>query len=77
MSQRLRATYQGGIFVPETPCDLPEGTGVDLIVHGATLLPPEVTDPDERERILAGMIERMQKNPIPLDAPPLDRDRES
>jgi predicted DNA-binding antitoxin AbrB/MazE fold protein len=74
MSQRLRATYRSGIFVPESPCDLPEGAAVDLTVHGLALLPPEVTDPEERQRILAGMIERMQKNPIPPEAPPLDRE---
>ena len=74
MSQRLRATYRGGIFVPESPCDLPEGAAVDLTVHGPLLLPPEVTDPEERGRILARMMERMQQNLIPHDAPPLDRE---
>jgi predicted DNA-binding antitoxin AbrB/MazE fold protein len=72
--QRVRATYRGGIFVPEAPCDLPEGAAVDLTVHGPILLPPEVTDPEERGRILATMIDRMQKNPIPPDAPPLNRE---
>ncbi len=74
MSRRLRATYRSGIFVPESACDLPEGAAVDLTIHGPIFLRPEVTDPEERKRILAGMIERIQKNPIPPDAPPLDRE---
>jgi predicted DNA-binding antitoxin AbrB/MazE fold protein len=74
MSQRLRATYRGGIFVPESPCHLPEGAAVDLTIDGPALLAPEVTDPEERQRILSGMVERMQKNLIPPDPPPLDRE---
>jgi predicted DNA-binding antitoxin AbrB/MazE fold protein len=74
MSQRLKARYQGGTFVPEAPCDLPEGAEVELIVQGPMVLPPEVTDPVERERILEALIERMKENPIPPDAPPLTRE---
>lgn len=60
--------------MPESPCDLPEGTAVHLTIHGPTLLSPEATDPEDQKRILAGMIERMQKHPLPPDAPPLDRE---
>ncbi len=74
MSQRLRATYQRGAFIPETPCDLPEGAEVELILRGPTILPPEVTEPEERARILARLVDRMQQNPIPAEAPPLTRE---
>lgn len=74
MAQRLKATYRQGTFVPEEPPYLPEGAEVDLIIEGPLLAPPEVTDPVERARILDEMIDRMQKNPIPSDAPPLTRE---
>jgi hypothetical protein len=74
MTQRLRATYQRGAFVPDTPCDLPEGAEVEIILQGPTLLPPEVTEPEERMRILTEMVDRMQQNPIPAEAPPLTRE---
>jgi predicted DNA-binding antitoxin AbrB/MazE fold protein len=74
MAQRLRAKYQGGAFVPDAPFHLPEGAEVELIVEGPTLVPPEVTDPEERARILDAVIRRMQENPIPPDAPPLTRE---
>jgi predicted DNA-binding antitoxin AbrB/MazE fold protein len=74
MSQRLKAIYRSGSFVPEAPFSLPEGTEVELIVQGPTTVPPEVTDPGERARILEEIIDRMQKNPIPPDAPPLTRE---
>ena len=49
-SRRVKATYQKGIFLPEAPCDLPEGAAVELIVQGPIMLPPSVSDPEERAR---------------------------
>lgn len=74
MSQRLKATYRGGSFVLEAPCDLPDGTEVELIVQRPRLRQPEVTDPEERARIMGELIERMQQNPIPQGSPPLTRE---
>lgn len=69
MAQRLRAIYQNGAFVPQSPCDLPENSEVDLVIEKPHVLPPLVTDPEERKRILEQMVERMRSNPIPADAP--------
>ncbi|MBA3322754.1 MAG: antitoxin family protein [Pyrinomonadaceae bacterium] len=69
MSQRLRAIYQGGAFIPQAPCDLPENSEVELVIERPRTLPPPVTDPEERKRILERMVERMRANPIPADAP--------
>lgn len=74
MSQRLKAIYRKGTFVPEAPPHLPEGAEVELIIEGPTIMLPEVTDARERERILEAMIQRIQQNPIPPGAPPLTRD---
>jgi predicted DNA-binding antitoxin AbrB/MazE fold protein len=74
MMQRLKAIYQNGAFVPQTPCDLPENSEVELIIEGPRVLPPTITDPEERKRILAEMVERMRANPIPTDAPHFTRE---
>lgn len=69
MSQRLKAVYQNGAFIPHAPCDLPENSEVELTIHDPRDLPPTVTDPAERERIMAELIQNMRDNPIPADAP--------
>lgn len=74
MSQRLKAIYQNGAFIPQVPCDLPDGSEVELTLHEPRTIPPRVTDPEERKRILARMIERMLANPIPANAPRFTRE---
>lgn len=69
MAQRLKAIYQNGAFVPQSPCDLPENSEVDLVIESPHVLQPLVTDPAERKRILERLVERMRSNPIPADAP--------
>ena len=68
MAQRLKAIYQNGAFVPQSPCDLPENSEVDLVIE-PRVLQPLVTDPEERKRILDQLVDRMRANPIPADAP--------
>lgn len=72
--QRLKAVYQNGAFVPQAPCDLPEGSEVELTIHDPYTIPPSVTDPEERKRIINRMIERMRANPIPANAPHFTRE---
>ena len=74
MSRILKAVYHNGAFFPKAPCDLPEDSEVELIVQGPYTLPPEVTNPRERERILKTLIERMQQNPLPPETPAFTRD---
>ena len=74
MSQRVRAIYQQGAFIPQEPCDLPEGSQVELIIENPHIIPPVVTDPEERKRILERMVERMRANPIPANAPRFTRE---
>jgi predicted DNA-binding antitoxin AbrB/MazE fold protein len=69
MSQTLKAIYRDGAFIPHTPCDLPEGSEVELTISETRVMPPKATDPEERKRILEGMVARMRANPIPADAP--------
>lgn len=74
MTQTIRAVFRNGTFVPQTPPKLAEESEVELTIHGPTLLPPTVTDPDERARILRELIESMNRNPIPADAPRFTRE---
>jgi hypothetical protein len=45
-----------------------------LIIEEPRVIPPAVTDPEERKRILKRMVERMRANPIPADAPRFTRE---
>ena len=74
MSQRLRAVYRRGAFHPRKSCDLPDGSEVELIVQGPFILPPDVKEAKEQERILKTVIENMQRHLIPVGAPPLTRE---
>jgi len=74
MTQQVRAIYHKGTFVLQEPFDLPEGSQVELIVQGPLILPPEVTDPAERERLWQTLFERMDQNPIPAGAPRFTRE---
>jgi hypothetical protein len=75
MADYVRAVFEHGTFVPETPCDVPEGTTVLLAVHSRTAIsPPEAKAPEERARILRGIVERMHRNPLPANTGHFDRD---
>ena len=74
MAQRLKAIYQNGAFIPQSPCDLPENSEVDLVIEKLHILPPLVTDPEERKRILEELVQNMRDNPIPEDAPHFTRE---
>ena len=74
MSQTLKAIYRDGAFVPQSPCDLPDGAEVEITVHAPNLIPPEVTDPEERRRLMEELLQNMLDNPIPENAPRLTRE---
>lgn len=74
MIQRITATFKNGAFVPDEECNLPENARVQVIFKPDNLVPPKVTDEEERAAILARMAERRQKNPIPENAPKFTRE---
>jgi predicted DNA-binding antitoxin AbrB/MazE fold protein len=75
MSKILKAVYHDGAFVPKEPCDVPENAEVELIIQGPYLIPPQVTETEQREQILRTLLERMKQNPIPAGAPIPTRDQ--
>ena len=74
MSQRVRAVFHDGVFVPQQPCDLPEGSEVELTVDDPYTIQPEITDPVERAALLKEVVRSMRENPIPTNAPRFTRD---
>jgi predicted DNA-binding antitoxin AbrB/MazE fold protein len=74
MSQQVRAVFHDGVFVPQEPCDLPEGSEVRLTVDDPYTIPPEITDPAERAALLKEVVGSMRENPIPANAPGFTRD---
>lgn len=74
MSQRVRFVFRDGVFIPQQPCDLPEGSEVQLTVDDPYTIPPEITEPTERAAQLKDLVLRMRENPIPHDAPRFTRD---
>ena len=74
MSQRIRAVFHDGAFIPQQPCDLADGSEVDLTIESPRVLPPEEKDPEERKRILKEVVESMGQNPFPENAPRFTRE---
>jgi predicted DNA-binding antitoxin AbrB/MazE fold protein len=74
MPQSLKATYRNGAFVPQTAFELAEGTEVELLVQPSQVAPPSIVDLEAKQQFLKSLVERMQQNPIPADAPKFDRE---
>ncbi len=74
MSQALKAVYRNGAFILQTAFEMPEGTEVELLIQPHQVVPPPITDAETKRQLLKSLIQRMQKNPIPLDAPQFTRD---
>lgn len=74
MSQRIRAVFHDGVFVPQQQCDLPEGSEVELTLDDPYTIPPRITDPEERAKALGEVVRSMRENPIPANAPRFTRE---
>lgn len=74
MTQSLRAIYRNGAFIPQAAFELPEGTEVELLVQIAQITSPPIADLAAKRQFLRALVERMQQNPIPLNAPHFTKD---
>ncbi|HIK10299.1 MAG TPA: antitoxin family protein [Oscillatoriaceae cyanobacterium M33_DOE_052] len=74
MPETLKAIYHNGAFILETPDDLPEGTEVEILMKSSHLLLHPISDITEKQRFLKALVERMQQNPIPFNAPSFTRE---
>jgi predicted DNA-binding antitoxin AbrB/MazE fold protein len=74
MSQTLKAIYHNGAFIPQIPCNFPEGFEVEIQVQSSSVIPPKISDANARQIFLKSLVERMQQNPIPPNAPQFTRE---
>jgi predicted DNA-binding antitoxin AbrB/MazE fold protein len=74
MTQALKATYRNGAFILQTACELPEGTEVELFIQSPYVVSPPISDLETKRQFLKSLTERMQQNPIPLNAPRFTRE---
>lgn len=74
MPQSLKAIYRNGTFVLQTAFELPEETEVELLVQSPQTLSPPIADIEAKRQFLKALVERMQQNPIPMNAPQFTRD---
>jgi predicted DNA-binding antitoxin AbrB/MazE fold protein len=74
MTDTVTAVFEHGVFQPESPCDLPEGTRVVLAISPASAAAPfQQPSAEERSRILREVVQRMMGNPIPPHSPRFTR----
>lgn len=82
MLEIIEAVYKNGAFVPEKSFDFPEGARVKIVIETvvqesetkSNIQEPTITDPEERKKVLAQLIENMKSNPIPPEAPKFTRE---
>ena len=74
MPQALKAIYRNGTFILQTAFELPEGTEVELMIQSPQIVSSSTLDPKIKQQLLKSLIERMQQNPIPPNAPRFTRD---
>lgn len=74
MLQPLKAVYRNGAFVLQTAFEFPEETEVELLIQSPQAVSPPITDIETKRQFLKSLIERMQQNPIPLNAPRFTRE---
>ncbi len=74
MPQTLKAIYRNGTFILQTAFELPEGTEVDLLIQSPQVVSPPIADVEAKRQFLRSLIERMQQNPIPMNAPQFSRE---
>ncbi len=72
--QALKAIYRNGTFILQSAFELPEGTEVELLVQSPHVVSPLLSGVEIKKQFLKSLVERMQQNPIPLNAPRFTRD---
>ena len=74
MKRTITATYRGGVFHPDEPCNLPEGATVEIRELANEVRSPLEADPAERRRVMSELVKSMTENPLYLSSPRFTRD---
>lgn len=72
--QALKAIYRNGTFILQSAFELPEETEVELLIQSPHVVSPLLSGVEVKKQFLKSLVERMQQNPIPLNAPRFTRD---
>ncbi|MDJ0580298.1 antitoxin family protein [Crocosphaera sp.] len=64
MLKKVKATYSNGAFIPNSPCDLPENTEVELMVNLPFEYNQDVLDPETRKAIVHELLTRMRQTSL-------------
>ena len=72
--QALKAIYRNGTFILQSAFELPEETEVELLIQSPHVVSPLLSGVEVKKQFLKSLVERMQQNPIPLNAPRSTRD---
>jgi predicted DNA-binding antitoxin AbrB/MazE fold protein len=74
MMEVVEAVYKNGAFVPEKSFDFPEGARVKIMIDASPSNNESELSASEKSKRLRELVEQMQKNPIPLNAPRFSRE---
>lgn len=64
MGQRFTAIYRNGALIPLQPLALAEEAQIDVEISDSNVTPPQITDPEERERVWQRLFERWDRHPL-------------
>jgi hypothetical protein len=62
MTQKLKAIYRDGAFVPQGACYLPNNTEVELTIRPDQSSNLDIIDPEARKQIFTALVQRMRQN---------------
>lgn len=62
MTQKLKAIYRDGAFVPQGACYLPNNAEVELTIRHNQNSNLDIIDPDARKQIFNALVRRMRQN---------------
>jgi hypothetical protein len=61
MTEKLKAIYKDGTFIPQTNFFLPNNTEVELSVYRYCSLQTDIINPEARKEVLNNLLQRMKK----------------
>jgi predicted DNA-binding antitoxin AbrB/MazE fold protein len=69
MSHVVKVIYQKDVFVPIEPLTLPEDLEVEITLRRSVSVTPKIADVEQKTAILQQIVQWMQTNPLPVNAP--------
>jgi hypothetical protein len=61
MTEKLKAIYRDGTFIPQANFSLPNNTEVELSIYRYCSLQSDIIDPEARKEVLNNLLQRMKK----------------